>query len=496
MTISMVEIEQQILEFMAQLGISPASGKHLAIDGKLHRYRVDRDKTGSENGFYCIYPDMWPAGVVGSWKSGISEKWKYDARGLDKAEQATLRRWERSDEYKHLQEEREKQRQAEHARASEAARTRFEQAPEAQPDHPYLKKKNVPAYGLRQLGESLLVPLCDEKGRLKSYQTISPDGGKLFYSGASTSGVFFSIGGDLKDGPVLLCEGYATGASLHEMTGFTTICAMNCGNLVTIAPMIRKLYPERKILVAADNDHGTNGNPGITAAEKAVKQGPLDGLFYPEFPEGSTGTDWNDYAALTGMDKTTEVLRERIALASMTKEQRETASRVQQINANDLMALDIPEVSWAVDGFLPSGCSILSGGPKMGKSILALHIALAISTGGIALGSIEVERGDVLYAALEDTKRRLQSRIRNSGIQPGSDLSRLTLVTEIPRQHEGGLMWIENWLQTHPEARLVIIDTLQRFRKPHSANGDRYASDYEAIGAIKRLPTAMTYLLF
>jgi RecA-family ATPase len=159
--------------------------------------------------------------------------------------------------------------------------------------------------------------------------------------------------------------------------------------------------------------------------------------------------------------------------------------KVAAINAAELLATHFPDVRWAIEGFLPTGCSILCGGPKVGKSILALHLALSVAIGGTALGHIDVEQGDVLYMALEDTRRRLQSRILDSGISDNADLSPLTLVTEIPRQHEGGVLWLDDWLSKNKETRFVIIDTLQKFRKPHTSNGDRYGSDYDAVSAIK-----------
>ena len=160
---------------------------------------------------------------------------------------------------------------------------------------------------------------------------------------------------------------------------------------------------------------------------------------------------------------------------------------VEQINANDLRHKDFSPLKWAVEGFLPSGLSILAGGPKVGKSILSLHLSLAVAIGGCALGKINVEQGDVLYLALEDTQRRLQERILGSDIPEDEDLSRLTLATRVPRQHEGGLAYIRWWLEGHDSARLVIIDTLQKFRKQLSGKGNIYAEDYDTVSEIKKL---------
>ena len=159
------------------------------------------------------------------------------------------------------------------------------------------------------------------------------------------------------------------------------------------------------------------------------------------------------------------------------------------LHFNDLLQKQFQPVKWAVDGFLPSGCTILAGSPKVGKSILALHLAIGVAIGGCVLGKINVQQGDVLYLALEDNQRRLQERMMFSNLLNNDkpDLSHLDFVHDIPRQHEGGIDFLRWWLEEHPDARLVIIDTLQKFRKPLYGKGNMYAEDYDAISEIKKL---------
>jgi phage/plasmid primase-like uncharacterized protein len=441
---------------------------------------------------YKIHPDKTPAGWVWDWKRGVWEIWKFDTGNLPQEEQNALRKYERSDEFKALQAKRIEEERRARLAASDEARARFESTKPAQPDHPYLKRKKVNDYGLRQEGDALLVPMCDETGRFQTMQRIPADPGekKKFYQGAPAGGAFFSIAKDVKNGPVLLCEGYGTGATLHEATGHTVVCAMSSGNLPIVAAKIRKLWPKRKIVVAADNDHEREDNPGLTKAREAAERAKLDGVIFPEFPQGRHETDWNDFAALYGLDAAEKALREKIAWEIKPDGEKKLLKRVRRGNAMDLMKTEIPPVKWAVEGFIPAGCSILSGAPKTGKSILALDLALAVSLGGMAFGKIEVERGDVLYLALEDTWIRLQERIRDFGVSDDADLSRLDLVIDIPRQNDGGLLYVDMWLKEHPNARFVIIDTLQKFRKPHHGNDDRYGADYDAIGDIKKVMDA------
>jgi DNA-binding Lrp family transcriptional regulator len=260
---------------------------------------------------------------------------------------------------------------------------------------------------------------------------------------------------------------------------------MNCYNLAAVAQKVKKLYSGRKIFVAADDDRHLKDNPGLEHAKDAVAKAKLDGHFYPEFPEGSKGTDWNDYAALVGMEEAEKVVRRRIEWLCKPKEERELETRVQVYNAADLAKADFPAIKWAVEGILPAGCSMLFGPPKEGKSIFSMGLALAVSLGGYALGKVPVEQGDVCYLALEDTPRRLQTRVLGSRLENLSGLERLDFVTQIPRQDQGGLLWLDIWLRNHPEARLVIIDTLQKFRKLLPRNGDRYGADYDTLGEIK-----------
>ena len=98
-----------------------------------------------------------------------------------------------------------------------------------------------------------------------------------------------------------------------------------------------------------------------------------------------------------------EVLNRRLAAARAAPE-----DRYQPIAATELWGKTFPAVRWAVPGLLPEGVTLLAGSPKIGKSWLALGIAVAVATGGIALGTIPVDPGEVLYLALEDTQRRLQ----------------------------------------------------------------------------------------
>jgi hypothetical protein len=153
-------------------------------------------------------------------------------------------------------------------------------------------------------------------------------------------------------------------------------------------------------------------------------------------------------------------------------------------SARALMLAELPPVRWIVPGILPEGATLLAGAPKMGKSWLALGVAIAVASGGVALGTRPVEGGEVLFLALEDNTRRLQKRTRkvlDGGEVPG----RLHMATEWPTVDAGGAERLSDWLSVHPGARLVVVDVLKRVRPDVSARKSTYDADYEAAQALK-----------
>lgn len=151
--------------------------------------------------------------------------------------------------------------------------------------------------------------------------------------------------------------------------------------------------------------------------------------------------------------------------------------------AAELMTMTFPPPKWAVPGLIPEGATLLVGAPKTGKSWMALGLAVAVATGGKALGSIEVEAGPVLYLALEDTPRRLQERLSKVlGDVPWPDLLRFAI--QWPPLLAGGEVLLDEWLTLNPTARMVIIDVLAKIR-PAVGGGNAYEADYRAISAVK-----------
>lgn len=154
--------------------------------------------------------------------------------------------------------------------------------------------------------------------------------------------------------------------------------------------------------------------------------------------------------------------------------------------ADKLMGARFPDPLWAVDRILPEGLAILAGAPKVGKSWLSLGLGLAIASGGRALGSITVKPGPVLYLALEDTPRRLQSRMRRilAG-QPAP--AGLTLATDCPPLRAGGFEAIAEWVEANKGARMVVIDVFAKVRGANPPGISPYEADYAAMAPAKKL---------
>ncbi|MFC0336265.1 putative DNA primase/helicase [Kushneria avicenniae] len=180
--------------------------------------------------------------------------------------------------------------------AAERAKRYWDSAKRASAHHPYLIAKRLPVYNLRQSGRGwLMVPLYAE-GEMVNLQWIMPNGRKRFLKGGRVTGAYSLIGDLIPGGRLFVCEGWATGATLHRLTGDPVACAMNAGNLEAVALyMKRALNGSLELVIAGDDDRHTEGNPGKKMAnDAAVAAGAL--VLYPKWPEGAPedATDFND----------------------------------------------------------------------------------------------------------------------------------------------------------------------------------------------------------
>lgn len=154
--------------------------------------------------------------------------------------------------------------------------------------------------------------------------------------------------------------------------------------------------------------------------------------------------------------------------------------------ADELMATEFAAPRWAVPGVLAEGVSLLAGPPKVGKSWMALGLGLDIAAGRPAFGRIDVDPGPVLYLALEDTPRRLKTRMGKL-LDGRPAPAGLTLATACPPLPQGGDDAIASWLDRHPDARMVVLDVFAKMRGTAPPGLSAYDADYAAVGRAKRV---------
>lgn len=291
-----------VFEFRQALEAAGLIPGEVSPDGILRRCgTVDHPK--SDNGAFRMFADG-----RGGWFEnhadgrGVQFWTASGCESLTAAERAAYRA-----EVEQLRAERLKAEAETRAAAITAARGYLDGLPPATDGNPYLTRKGVKAVaGLLADGDMLVVPVLGAEGRPVSYQRIDADGAKRFAPGAPTGGGFFAIGPKGCDLPLCIAEGLATALSIHESTGFPCLAAFSAGNLEAVAQMARSRYPERQIIMAADNDAGTEArtgkNPGVDAAKAAALS--VDGLL--AIPE--SGGDFNDLHQEKGLDAVKSVI--------------------------------------------------------------------------------------------------------------------------------------------------------------------------------------------
>ncbi|ACY33745.1 toprim domain-containing protein [Comamonas thiooxydans] len=282
-------------------GLVPPDTIH--ADGQLHRFSAT-GKRSDRAGWYVLHADGLAAGVFGCWRTGLTETWCSKAEStLTQAERDTMRL--RVQEAKRQREVTLQQRYRE---TQVTAMKRWETALPVT-EHPYLSAKGIQPYNLRADGAMLLVPMRDNSGTVHSLQTITATGEKRFMAGGRVRGCYHAIG--IPDGALVVCEGMATAHSVHASTGLAVAAAFSASNLAPVAEALRRKFPALPIVLAADDDHCTEGNPGLTAARAAALA--VGGLVsIPSFPAGRPrkATDFNDLFSLAGAGAVRECFAE------------------------------------------------------------------------------------------------------------------------------------------------------------------------------------------
>lgn len=228
------------------------------LTGNLVRFDVDGDRSGRRNGWARLFLDGRPAGAFGCNKRQINEKWTLATP------QQSYTPAQKKAYGKAMAAKRQAAADAKAAvieAAAERAGDLLLRAGNADPNHPYLTRKCIPATGLHQIHSSLLAPMSDAAGRVWNIQFISPEGEKVFLKGGRTTGLCWPVHGT--GDQVLIGEGVATMAAVHSATGRTCYAAFSAGNLLEAARMARLIHPEAEITICADDDTHLVDHPQV-----------------------------------------------------------------------------------------------------------------------------------------------------------------------------------------------------------------------------------------
>lgn len=258
-------------------------------DGQIHRFSSN-GKRGDDAGWYILHSDGVAAGTFGCWRLGFTQDWC--SKSVNTMTAMELESHRKRVEAMKLEREAETIRR--HQEAAVKAQKLWDGAEPVDAEHPYLVNKNVRPHGLRHVNDSLIVPLYNGD-QLVSLQFISPDGEKRFLTGGQIKGSYSPIGAMQPGQKIYVCEGWATGATIHQSTGCAVYCAMNAGNLLDVGRYIRCEFPHKELVIAGDDDRLTKGNPGRKAALLAASTLDCDVVF-PPFPDDAPMelSDFND----------------------------------------------------------------------------------------------------------------------------------------------------------------------------------------------------------
>lgn len=221
------------------------------------------DKKPSNKAGWCILFEDCEGGMYGDFATDFRETWHVKRENpLTPKEK---KQWRKNIAQANVQAKAEEKKH--HAEAAEKAVEIWRNAKPAPADHKYLIRKSIKAHGARLNSENLALPLFSGD-KICSIQFISPTGSKWYLSGGRVKGCSYSIG--TPSDIVLIAEGFATAASLHEATGHAVEIAFTAGNLRAVSLALREKLPDARIIVCADNDTKTDGNPGKTKATEAA----------------------------------------------------------------------------------------------------------------------------------------------------------------------------------------------------------------------------------
>ncbi len=279
-------------------------GCEIIANGEIQRFKNTLTNSSNKNAWYVMFQsgDFF-ASKFGDWSLNIhGQKWhSNNFNDLSKKERTKI---DRQLDEQNAQQKRELELSRKIAR--EECKKIWDESTNATTNHPYLKNKgfDVKDLTIRLNNQNeLVIPLFNEKGIIQSLQTIKIDGSKRFYRGGAITGHYCVLGNQKESDIIFICEGYATALSIHLATNskYCVVVAFNANNLLPVAKTFNRLYTDKSIVIAGDDDRfKESGNKGLTICKKIKNE--LGLLFViPKFDDETKGTDFNDLHQQEGL---------------------------------------------------------------------------------------------------------------------------------------------------------------------------------------------------
>ena len=407
----------------------------IVADGEFHRFEVKGDKLGQKSGWYTLFKhgDLL-IGAYGNWRRGLSEVWcSKSKQAFTDSERKT---YAASLAKARVQRDEAKRKMYEEVKIR--AQKLIVSTRDATMDNAYVKRKGIRPFGCKVLGntDTLVVPICDggdeqDNPIVVNLQFISPDSSKKYMSGGKKKGCYNLIGNPNSE-IIVICEGFATAASIAQATGFKVIIAFDAGNLLNVTQRIAKSKkPDQTIIVAADNDAWSDTNVGVQKALEAAKAIHAH-MAIPDFSNCDVSqkpTDFNDLHQLVGLE---EVARQINAvlnqppptdaklLAQSPIDERQ--HRAANPNGVDIISLDqvkMEPIDWLIQNWLPAGkLTLLAGQAGTGKTQLAISIAAMLSSGSaLPDGTISPLLNTLMWSGEDDISTVITPRFKAASAQ-------------------------------------------------------------------------------
>lgn len=420
--VARISLYDALVKFQNSMAEAGLGRPEIEADGRVHRFDLPDEARGKKSGWYILYPDNnpCPAGSFGNWKEDFSQTWNAAGANfyLSAQEQDLVER-----RHRQAKQQREEERRKEALAAAHRLYALYQKLPDATPqESPYLAKKQIGVFGgAKILRGTLCIPMLDSEFRFAGMQFIAsqkPATGtdKKFGKGVDPKGLFNILPGD--NSTVYICEGYATGASIHQATGQTVVLAFSAGNLMAVAKTIKNAgaYHDSRLIIAADDDrwnkplaNGAPNNPGQDKAKEVCAKLGLS-MVTPVFSDlSSRPTDFNDLHVLEGIDAV------KLQITS-----KNTGPKLSDWDSMAAFSGEPPAREWLVRGVFPRGqVSLIAAAGGIGKSYMLLSMGRDVSNNNLIRpehfgGALELT-GATVYLSAEDDHIEIHGRLNSLG---------------------------------------------------------------------------------